>query len=309
MSARTIAQIGEFTLIDQIEKMLPSGLTADLLTGIGDDTAVLDWRDGRAMLITCDIQIENQHFRRQHISFEQLGRRAMTVNLSDIAAMGGTPRFALVSLGLPDALLETNIVDLYQGMQAALAPWNARIIGGNMSRSQSDVIIDITMIGEALATQVIRRSGANPGDHIWISGFPGVSAAGFQLLEHYGNRVPTDLTPYVRAHQIPIARNELGQALATCGFVTAMIDISDGIAGDLNHVCERSGVGALLHETKLPVPPGFQRVSELVSMSGPELALHGGEDYELLFTVAAGTPAHALVEIGNALNISLTSIG
>ncbi|MBN2007826.1 thiamine-phosphate kinase [candidate division KSB1 bacterium] len=309
MSEKTITEIGEFGLIDRIEKMLPGFLHPDLVKGIGDDTAIIRWHNQRILLVTCDIQIENQHFRRDYTTFQQLGRRAMAVNMSDIAAMGGRPLFALISLGLPSTLTESQVTDLYVGMQALLEPWSAMIIGGNLSHSERDIIIDITLIGDADVDQYILRNGAKPGDSIWVSGCPGLSAAGFRTLQTNDSDIQSEFRAAIEAHVEPSPRIELGQALATNNYATSMIDISDGIASDLNHICICSDVGALLNETTLPAPDVKDRIESVLAVSWRQLALHGGEDYELLFTVPPSIDDSEILRIANECNIRVTRIG
>ncbi|HEX9971295.1 MAG TPA: thiamine-phosphate kinase, partial [bacterium] len=231
---KTVADIGEFGLIDRIQKILPKANHKDLVVGIGDDTAVIRIDEHRAMVITCDIQVENQHFRFKNISPFQLGRRAMAVNLSDIAAMGGQPTFALVSLGFPKSFPLSNFDELFRGMKDQLAEFSAQIIGGNLSNTEKDLIIDITLMGEISLIQLLTRSGARHGDRIFVTGKLGESGAGFYVLEEYGKDCPKEFNALVQKHLQPIPRIAAGQRIVQSGFATAMIDVSDGIASDLN---------------------------------------------------------------------------
>ncbi|MBN1351072.1 thiamine-phosphate kinase [candidate division KSB1 bacterium] len=308
-NTKTAADIGEFGLIDQIQKLLPEIDHKDVIIGIGDDTAVLRIDDARAMLITCDIQVENQHFRLQNISPYQLGRRAVAVNLSDIAAMGGRPTFALVSLGFPKTMAAADFDDLIKGMRDHLAEFSAFIIGGNLSSTEKDLIIDITMMGEMNSRQCLTRRGAKAGDRIFVSGEPGTSGAGFYMLATYGKACPPELAHLVQKHLQPIPRIEIGQRLAQSGFATAMIDISDGIAPDLNHLCSMSHAGAELYQAKFPLPSGIDNVSSLSGIAPLQFALHSGEDYELLFTMKSNTPASIIKSIIDETGIAITEIG
>jgi len=254
----TVSEIGEFGLIARIQQILPPATHPDLILGIGDDTAVIRQDDQRVILITCDIQIENQHFRLKHTPPYQLGRRAMAVNLSDIAAMGGQPTFALVSLGLP---------------------------------------------------KFITRSGARPGDRIFVTGEPGAAGAGLILLEKFGTAFPAEFTRLVEKHRRPIPRIEAGQRIAQSGQATAMIDVSDGLAGDLSHLCTMSQVGAEIHENQLLLAQDIQAVATLAGKPALEIVLHGGEDYELLFTLKADTPEAMLDSIAHETGVTLTEIG
>ncbi len=306
---RIISEIGEFGLIDRIERHLPQVKSNDLIFGIGDDTAVLRKDDQHVILITCDIQVENQHFRLKNISPYQLGTRAMAVNLSDIAAMGGKPTFALVSLGAPGYFLLSQFDELNRGMGEMLAEFDAQIIGGNLSGTERDLIIDITLMGEAPANRFLTRRGARPNDRVYVTGAPGMSGAGFAVIEHYGKNYPQEFAQLVEAHLKPIPRITVGKRLAESGIVTAMIDISDGIASDLNHICVKSDVGALLYQQQFPKPSYLQKIESIVERPFHELALHSGEDYELLFTIKEDEDSSVLESIARETNIRITEIG
>lgn len=308
-NSTTVVDIGEFGLIDRIQKILPKIDHKDLIIGIGDDTAVIRIDEHRALLITCDIQIEDQHFRLNNISHYQLGRRAIAVNLSDIAAMGGKPTFALVSLGFPKSFTLANFDDLFRGMKDQLAEFSAHIIGGNLSNTEKGLIIDITLIGEISPNQVMTRSGAKPGNRIFVTGYPGESGAGFYMLKKYGRDYPRQFDDFVQKHLQPIPRIGIGQRIAQSGLATAMIDISDGIAGDLNHICTMSSVGAEIYQEKLPLPAQLKMVESTTGKSVMELALHTGEDYELLFTMKNGIPNLELESIMEATGVIVTEIG
>ncbi|MBD3291187.1 thiamine-phosphate kinase, partial [candidate division KSB1 bacterium] len=304
-----ISEIGEFGLIDRLAQKLPQIHHDDLILGIGDDTAVIRKDDGHVILITCDIQVENQHFRLKNISPYQLGKRAMAVNLSDIAAMGGTPTFALVSMGVPGNFPLAHFDDLNRGMADMLAEFGAQVIGGNLSSTERDLIIDITLLGEAPAGKFLTRGGARPGDRIYVTGTPGMSGAGFAIIERYGTGYPPELAEFVKAHLEPVPRITAGIKLARSGIVTAMIDISDGIASDLNHICVQSNVGALLNQTQFPQPGAAERIETVAGKQFHKLALHSGEDYELLFTVKEDSDISMLDSIARETNTNFTKIG
>jgi len=182
----SLAEYGEFSLIDRISKILPKIHNPNLLVDIGDDTAVIKIDEQRAWLLTCDIQIEHQHFRLDYMTPYQVGRRAMAVNLSDIAAMGGTPVYALVSLGLPKSLSIEEYDALFEGMRDELYPHQAAIVGGNLAQSADRLIVDITLIGEVHLPHFLTRGGARVGDRVFVSGKLGASGAGFQVLQKQG---------------------------------------------------------------------------------------------------------------------------
>jgi thiamine-monophosphate kinase len=306
---RIVADIGEFGLIDRIQKILPEIDRKDLILGIGDDTAVIQINEHRSLLITCDIQVEDQHFRLKNISPYQLGRRAMAVNLSDIAAMGGQPTYALVSLGFPGSFPLSDFDELFRGMKDELALFSAHIIGGNLSNISKELIIDITLLGEVSPDHILTRSGARPGDRIFVTGNLGESGAGFYILDKYGKNYHREFHNLVQKHLQPVPQIEIGQRISRSGFATAMIDVSDGIASDLNHICTRSGVGAEIYQERIPLPDGIDKVTYFSGKSALYLALQCGEDYELLFTMKPDTPDAIIHLISSETGIAITEIG
>ncbi len=306
---QTVADIGEFGLIDRIQKIVPKADHKDLVIGIGDDAAVIRIDDRRAMVITCDIQVENQHFRLNHISPYQLGRRAMAVNLSDIAAMGGQPNFALISMGFPKSFPLADFDELFRGMRDQLGEFSAYIIGGNLSNTEKELIIDITLLGEISLDQLVTRIGAKPGDRIFVTGNLGGSGGGFYVLEKYGTYYPKQFKSLVKKHLQPIPRIDVGKKIAQSGFATTMIDLSDGIASDLNHICSMSGMGAEIDQKKIPLPEGIHEAAAISGKSALHIALHSGEDYELLFTIKPETPDAIIHAIAQETGIAITEIG
>jgi thiamine-monophosphate kinase len=257
----------------------------DVLVGIGDDVAVLRATSGRVWLATCDVQVEGFHFLRNSISPRDLGHKALAINLSDIASTGGAPRFALVSLGLPKDLPVDYVDELYEGMRAEAEQFGVDIVGGNISSSDPGVFVDIFLLGEAFEQDVLLRSGARVGDKILVTGTLGDAAAGVALL------LDTELSteePYLalaRARRDnPSPRVREGKIIGKAHLATAMIDISDGLAGDLGHLCERSSVGARINAQHLPVANPNRALALASHNDEWYFALHGGEDYELLFT-------------------------
>ncbi len=281
-----IREIGEFGLIDRIARSLPPP-GEGVIVGIGDDVAVLQSSD-RHILATCDIQVEGVHFLREKISPYQLGRKAVAINVSDIAAMGGLPRYLLVSLVLPKET-EVEFVDgLYAGMQEECSRWGAEIVGGNMAHSPDGIIVDLFLLGEVEPERLLRRSGARVGDRVLVTGTLGDSAAGLALLLH-----PEALCPAVHRdfalprHLTPTPRLWEGRAVARSGLATAAIDVSDGLASDIGHICEMSRVGVRLWADALPISDAARAIAGAVAADPLEWALFGGEDYELLFTAPA----------------------
>jgi thiamine-monophosphate kinase len=233
----------------------------------------------------------------------------MTLNISDIGAMGGDALYALVSLGLPADTLVRDVEELYRGFLYELNPFGASIIGGNLTGSGSGMFIDITLIGEVEQGKAVRRSGARPGDAVLVTGFPGRAAAGLHLLLRgpYDERLADN--PLVRAYTTPSHRARVGRLIAQTGYVTAMTDTSDGFPGDLGHVCEASGVGAEVVKEEIPVDEAVREAARVLSRDPYEFILGQSDDYELIVTcdprhvpflqsVAAGCSAVPLTEVG-----------
>ena len=284
---------GEFDLIRRFRDLLPEP-PGDLVIGPGDDCAAFDAGDGRLWLMTCDALVEGRHFRLDRTDPETLGRRLATVNLSDIAAMGGSPRFALVSLVLPDRFPKEDAERLVRGAVSELGKYGACIAGGNLSGGE-ELVADMTLVGEVVAGEILRRDGANEGDRILVTGRPGSSAAGRAVLECDGDT--TRFADLVQAHMHPQARVEVGRAIASSGLATAMIDISDGLLADLGHLCTASGVGADIRTDAIDLDDAFLEAASFTGIAPFRWVLSGGEDYELLFTAAPGS-VDQLVEAG-----------
>ncbi len=308
-TGKTVGETGEFNLIDRIRKILPVSGNRDLLVDIGDDTAVVRIDRKRALLLTCDIQVEGRHFLFDRTTPYRVGRRSMAVNLSDIASMGGRPTYALVSLGLPADMPVESFDRLFEGMRDEMSEHGAYVIGGNLARTKEELVVDVTMVGETEVSRVLTRHNARPGDRIFVTGALGASGAGMEALRIFGKKVPGKYAELVRRHVLPAPRVEMGQRISRSGVASGMIDLSDGVASDLYHICEKSGVGAEIHEACLPLP---ERIGEIAKMSGRpvlDLALHNGEDYELLFTVPPGVPERKIRALPGKTGIPVTEIG
>jgi len=226
--------------------------------------------------------LENIDFRRKWTTPELLGRKAIAVNLSDLAAMGARPRFFTVSLAIPSDIPESWILKFYDGLTAPEASQGAQLIGGDLSRSEGGISISITALGESLNGKVLYRSGGRAGDLLYTTGILGRSGAGLHLLQTgHASRRSRSRREALQSHQSPSPRCEAGLWLAQCGFVHCMMDLSDGLSVDLPRLCAASGAGAELLLEALPV---FHE-SRQWGCDPVELALHGGEDFELLFAV------------------------
>lgn len=297
----SIADLGEFGLIERIAQVVRPA-AGDVVLGIGDDTAVLDTGGSRLLLATVDMQVEGRHFLRRRTPPELLGQRVAAVNLSDIGAMGGRPRWALVSLALPKRLPVAWVEAFYRGLDAQLGEFGACVVGGNLSGG-SRIVADLTLLGEVERAQLVRRSGARPGDLICVTGTLGRSAAGHAALDARLTGTAAKVT--AAAHLTPTPRVREGQVLAAAG-VTAMLDLSDGLASDLGHLCTASGVGARINAEHLPLAAATLDIAGQLGLDPFALALTGGEDFELCFT--AGPDAldrlrAALLPTGTPLSV------
>jgi thiamine-monophosphate kinase len=302
----------EFALIARLTKNLPSNDAVSF--GVGDDCALLDLGGERLTLATCDSQVEGIHFTLKTSTAEQIGRKALAVNSSDIAAMGGVPRFALVSLVIPPHIAPDFVEQVYSGLRQEAERFSTVIVGGNIASSgaSSPFVIDITMLGAVERESVILRSGAREGDIVCVTGMLGDAAAGLYTLLHPDNDYTFGACEYVRRrHCVPEPRVEVGQVLSRFGpqIVTAMLDISDGLSGDLAHICERSRVGACVEVACLPISSSLQTIAHESGQDALHWVLHGGEDYELLFTVAPGYEQQVRAAVLAETGIDVACIG
>ena len=281
--------VKERNLIRQIRRMAAASMNRAVKIGIGDDCAILRVKPGHELLVTTDLCIENVHFRRAWHPAQAVGHRCLTRGLSDVAAMGGEPLACFLSLGLPADLPQSWVRSFLRGLLALARRHNVQLAGGDVS-SAPQITADIIVIGQVPAGTGILRSGASPGDRIYVTGALGGSAGTLKQLFAGKAIRPTKSSP----HFYSTPRLEVGNWLRKHRITTAMIDISDGLSVDLRHICEESGVAAILISNKVPI----------ANNADLELALHGGEDYELLFTASK----HAKVP-SQIADVKITKIG
>lgn len=284
----TVAACGEFELIARLEQALggASRATLGIELAIGDDAAVWLPTPGARALISTDSLTQGVHFRLDWTTWSDLGHKALAVNLSDIAAMGGRPRLAVVSLGLSGSEPVDGLVNCYRSMGALAASYGVAVVGGDVVASPGRMGIHVTMVGEtwpAVAGRVLTRGGARPGDMIAVSGMLGLAAAGVEALR-LGQR-DAEAGPWIAAHARPQPAVALGRILVEAG-ATAAMDVSDGLYGDLAKVCARAAVSARLWLDRLPVPLALR---ERFPATWLDLATRGGEDYCLVFTASPAT--------------------
>jgi thiamine-monophosphate kinase len=296
-----LESLGEFGLIDRIRRSVKPG--EGLRLGIGDDCAAFLPPPGQLLLTTTDMLIEGVHFRRQWTDFNRLGRKSVAVNVSDIAAMGGEPRHLYLGLAVPEDVTVEDLDRFTAGFLESAEGYGATLAGGDTCRSPGPLIISVTAEGTVSETELIRRDGARAGDALFVSGTLGDSALALHLLQK--GQIPE---PYLeQRHHDPEARTRLARALAASDAVSAMIDLSDGLLGDIQHILAASGVGAWIETEALPLSPPFrQAVRKDPTLS--ELAWSGGEDYELLLSVSPEREKR-LAPIAETLGLPLTRIG
>jgi len=300
---------GEFGWIDRVRSAQAGASGGGLAVSIGDDAAVLDVPAGRQVVVTTDLLLEGIHFRRDWSGFDDIGWKAAAVNLSDVAAMGAEPTFAFVSLAFgPDERVE-DLDALYQGLSDCLARYGARLAGGDTNRTTGGLVLNIAQLGTVPAGRAWTRAGGRAGDILLVTGIGGDSAGGLALLTRFGVDEAARLSPHlVAAHRRPSPRLEAAWALQEAGVVRAAMDISDGLAGDLPKLCAASGCGARVSLAALPVSDALRDAQRLLGQSAAEVALAGGEDFELLLAVAPADVDAARAAVASA-GTTLTAIG
>ena len=288
---------------------------SQLIVGIGDDAAIVRPSAGTGTVVAADLLVEDIDFRRSTVPAVFLGHKALTVSLSDIAAMGARPRWSLTSLGLPEDVWQSDFTtNFYHGLFELAGRYDVQLIGGDTSRTPERIVVDSILVGECAIDGAIKRSGARTGDQIFVTGSLGGSAAGLRLIErgahladqNLGTAETQVLDQILLRHLSPEARVGWGIVLGQERLATAMIDISDGLSSDLNHLCEESNTGALIESTLLPIDHQVVELCGRRALDPLQLALHGGEDFELLFTVKPKDVARLPKRVDG---VSLTCIG
>ena len=305
-----LKELGEFGFIKEISKKFTYDVP-EIIKGIGDDASVTLIDGERCLLATTDTLIEDVHFTLDSIPAYVLGRKCVSVSLSDIAAMGGDPRYLLLSLSIP----EKKKIDLaffnyfFRGVKEVTDAFGVRLIGGDTSSSKGSLYISVTVFGEVLKDRVVFRSGARIGDRIFVTGTLGDSAYGLRLWKRQKESPVTD--PFQREamliHIDPAARVEEGRAIAEKGLASSMIDISDGLLSDLRHIMEDSKVGARIYLSMIPISTALKRHLH-DNPDDIELILAGGEDYELLFT-SSPDKEEEIKRLSDEIKCPIASIG
>jgi thiamine-monophosphate kinase len=309
-SAATVAAIGEHGLIERLERRVgrhPGWVTL----GIGDDAALIEPARGEIDVLATDSLIEDVHFRRSWTPASAIGHKALAVNLSDLAAMGATPRACLLSFGLPADLPVVEFDDLVGGLLQLAATARAPLVGGNIARSPGPLVVDVTVLGSVRRRRALRRSGAGPGHELYVTGSLGGALAGLRLLERGLERANASDAERacIERHERPSPRLRTGRLVGRQGFATAAIDLSDGLADGVRQLAAASGVGAIVEAETIPVDPAAVAVAESVGATALDLAISGGEDYELLFAVPPRRRRAFLAAVSRAGEAKSTRIG
>lgn len=293
-SRTPISDLGEFGLIDHLTQSL-STHHPETLKGIGDDAAVLKFPNDQVQVITTDLLVEGVHFDLAYMPLKHLGYKAVMVNLSDVCAMNAQPKQITVSVALSNRFTVEAIDELYEGIKLACKKYQVDLIGGDTTSSTSGMVISITAIGMSHPDKVVYRNGAQLNDLLVVTGDVGAAYLGLQVLERekqvfsVNPKAQPDLEPYhylVERQLKPEARTDIIKLLAELGVLpTSMIDISDGLSSEILHLTKASEVGCSVYEDKLPLDPQVINTCEELNLDSTTIALSGGEDYELLFTI------------------------
>ena len=305
---RSLKDVGEFGFIERITPgclVRPEGV----YRAIGDDAAAFYSAPGQLSLVTTDLLVERVHFLRDATGGYDLGYKALAVNLSDIAAMGGKATQAFVSIAIPEDCNLGYLDDLYRGIQSLAAEFQVNILGGDTTSSKQDLVINIAVCGSVSEDEILCRDGAAPGDVICSTGHLGDSRAGLHLVLNDITADSEEMGTLFRAHVLPRPCLEEGRFLAGLSSVTSAIDVSDGLSSDLGHIVARSGVGARIYEERIPVSPELQVFCRRFGFNPVEYALAGGEDYTLLFTVPPEREAELVRRYGEKFGRGIRVLG
>lgn len=313
----TVGRVGERALLRHLRSRIPRG--PGVVVGVGDDAAAVE--TSPLTLVTTDCLVEGIHFRREWGPPRLLGRKALTVNLSDIAAMAGVPRYATVSLCLPADVTLGFIDGIYDGLLERAAETGVDLVGGNLSATSDSLVVEITLLGRA--DRLLLRSGAVPGDLAVVTGTLGAAAAALHFLaqgarldgdgsleaaDAWGEPVRACLIHCLRAQLDPIPPLAFASALGEEDLVHAAMDLSDGLSGDLLSLCTESEVSAWVDSSAIPVDPSAARLEKEGGDNGFSLALHGGEDYQMLLAVPPGN-FEALRKVAMVWDVPVTVVG
>jgi thiamine-monophosphate kinase len=307
ITAMKLSDLGEFGLIERFSGQFLKGLQPGIV-GIGDDAAVIRQDEENSLLVTTDMLIEDTHFLRSAIPPADLGHKALAVNLSDIAGMGGKPTYVFLSLGLPPDLEVAWVDRFFTGLRTLAEQHAVRLLGGDTTKSLAGVVVNITALGTIANRHIKLRSAARPGDVVCVTGMLGDSGTGLRLLLEQKPR-DADAEILISRHHRPAPHVGEGQWLGGRPDVHAMMDVSDGIDSDLKRIIEKSGCGMDIDLGRLPLSDELKRVCRTHQWDAPELAVAGGEDYCLLLTVSAAEYTALAADFNEAFGRPLAAIG
>lgn len=303
-----LKEIGEFGFIRRISRgclIRPQ----NILKAIGDDAAAFTTNSDEVVLVTTDLLVERIHFLRRATTGFDLGYKSLAVNLSDIAAMGGTAREAFVSIAIPEDCTIEYLDELYRGIKSLAAEFDVNLLGGDTTSSKIDLIINVTVVGSVPEDEILFRDTAQEGDIIFSTGSLGDSRAGLHLILHEIAADSRELKELVKAHVLPMPRLREGRFLASRGSVHAAIDVSDGLSSDLGHITRESSAGARLYHEKIPISENLAEFCRRFGFNPVEYALAGGEDYTLLCTISPDKAESTAQEYLSTFNQPLYPIG
>jgi thiamine-monophosphate kinase len=307
-ASASIAGAGELALIDRIRERFPDA-TGTLTIGIGDDAAVAAGVRGELQVLTTDVLVEGIHFDLAFSSFADVGYKALAVNVSDLAAMGATPRLALLSLILPDRLTVADLDSLLDGFSRMAEEAGVILAGGNITRTPGPLTIDVTAVGHVRPRRVLTRGGGKAGDILYVTGDIGAAAAGLGVLRASAQLPDDQVAALIDRHRRPTPRLRVGTLLGRTRTATACMDLSDGLADAVSQLAQASGTGALIDAAALPVPAAARRWFESQGQDPVRAVLAGGDDYELLFAVSPRRGGRLRTVIRQARGVRVTRIG
>lgn len=304
---KDLSALGEFGLIDSLRSRL-TPRHPEVIEGVGNDAAVLRPREGWDLVFTTDMLVEHRHFELRTTDPFSLGAKTIAVNLSDCAAMGAQPLAAVVSLGLPASASSEWVNALYEGMEGWADSFGLEIVGGDTVGSR-DVTLNVALLGQVEKGKAFTRSGAREGDILLVTGTLGDSAGGLHSLRHPGKKGAEVRALLERRHRAPVPRCVASRFLVGTGAVTSCIDVSDGLSSEVNHLADESALGAEVYEESLPLSGALEFYCSVWGLDPRALALHGGEDYELLFTVRPKDADRILSRLPAETGASVRAIG
>lgn len=286
----SLRDIGEFGLIHKLEKIFTIKNTARLVKGIGDDAAVVRTDPRQALIFTTDMMMEDVHFSLKYEDFFSIGWKSLAINISDVASMGGIPKWAVISIGIPVGIPVDNVDNIARGIEALAKKYGVDIIGGDTIKSPDKLVINVALLGEAPPREILYRKGSQPGDVLFVTGKLGEAAAGLEILRNLKLEIGNSQL-LVRRYLRPEPRVKEAACIVKNKLASSMIDISDGLLVSVRFLCEQSKVGAKIYLDKIPLN---HRLSTINYQQALKWAVSGGEDYELLFTVPADRKKKAL---------------